>query len=344
MSLAFLLAADAGDIAILNQLLSIASVGPPGALEKVVNYQHDGPCSSGYNTGVTALMLASRSGHLPVVKALLEAHANPNILDAEQWNALHYAAFSGHAEICKLLLKAKCNSKLITKYDRATPLGFAEHRRFTKAVAVLSPPASKFSSLGRVEEKGWTIKERHAALQKCIDKLQLATPTPFGTIPFLFRYELSMGGYRALEEYLSQAKDVIFDGGRLVLEALDNMVDDEDASSEQMRGGPEESSSITIADDGGMTQPSTTVSPTSSNVTATPAVATKYLKITEDDDIHAQCVKRSKKRVVLIIHTDFEEHCKFAEKMRTLPDEGTVVRMSSVNGLEHVIVVIPTNA
>lgn len=363
MSLLLLLAADSGDVAGVRQLaLNMTSAAPTGTLEDVVNYQHPGPCSSGYNTGVTALMLAARSGHVEVVKALLALKANPNILDAELWNALHYAAFSGHADICTVLLAAKCNSNLITKFERATPLGFAQHRRFTRAVTALSPPTSKIKMLGRalgvgghVGELGWTNKERHAALGKCIDKLQLSTPTTFGTIPFLFRYEVSMGGYHALERYLCNARDATVDESRLVLEALDNMLDgvpshlkEIKATSTERRDGE----NPTYSNDSQLPNTplrSSAITPLCVDSTATTSAMVtpnkkNYLAVTEDADIRIQCETRSKKRVLLIIHTDFEEHCRFVEKMRMMPDEGSVVRMSSINGLEHVVVVSPPHA
>lgn len=45
------------------------------------------------NQGRTALQIASYQGHLEVVKALLQAHANVNLRDDEGDTALHYAAF-----------------------------------------------------------------------------------------------------------------------------------------------------------------------------------------------------------------------------------------------------------
>lgn len=45
------------------------------------------------NQGSTALQIASYQGHLEVVKALLQAHANVDLRDDEGDTALHYAAF-----------------------------------------------------------------------------------------------------------------------------------------------------------------------------------------------------------------------------------------------------------
>eukprot|EP00949_MAST-11_sp_MAST-11-sp1_P005432 g5432.t1 len=51
----------------------------------------------------TALIAASREGHLFVAKRLLEMDADPNLEDVHGWTALMYAAYKGHRSICELL-------------------------------------------------------------------------------------------------------------------------------------------------------------------------------------------------------------------------------------------------
>jgi glycerophosphodiester phosphodiesterase len=46
--------------------------------------------------GWTALFIASVEGHLSIVKALLQAGANPELYDLNGWTAMEHAAFRGH--------------------------------------------------------------------------------------------------------------------------------------------------------------------------------------------------------------------------------------------------------
>ncbi|KAL9010794.1 MAG: hypothetical protein Q9173_004300 [Seirophora scorigena] len=53
--------------------------------------------------GCTALMTACAGGFEPVVKALISAGADPNIVDARGWTAKEHAAFRGHLGLFKYL-------------------------------------------------------------------------------------------------------------------------------------------------------------------------------------------------------------------------------------------------
>lgn len=55
--------------------------------------------SPAQTTGVTALMEAARTGSLPVVRHILRNRGNPNTLDKNGFNAVHYAALSGCFEV-----------------------------------------------------------------------------------------------------------------------------------------------------------------------------------------------------------------------------------------------------
>ena len=56
--------------------------------------------------GMTALMMASRDGALPIVKLLLKAGANPLSADREGRTALHWTSWSGNALVGEALLEA----------------------------------------------------------------------------------------------------------------------------------------------------------------------------------------------------------------------------------------------
>lgn len=56
------------------------------------------------NRGKTALQMAAEQGYAGIVKALLEAGADPTLNSDGQWTALHNAAEKGHIDVVKLLL------------------------------------------------------------------------------------------------------------------------------------------------------------------------------------------------------------------------------------------------
>ena len=55
------------------------------------------------------MIIACRKGHRDSVRALLDAKANPDVVDKSGRTALSYAVESGHAEIAGVLLEAKAN-------------------------------------------------------------------------------------------------------------------------------------------------------------------------------------------------------------------------------------------
>src|SRR5689334_11133145 len=59
----------------------------------------------------TALRQACQNGHLAVAKLLLEANAQPHILDKDNFSPLEIASLRGHYDVVDLLLK---NGALIT--------------------------------------------------------------------------------------------------------------------------------------------------------------------------------------------------------------------------------------
>mmetsp|Transcript_76385 Transcript_76385/g.181677 ORF Transcript_76385/g.181677 Transcript_76385/m.181677 type:complete len:293 (+) Transcript_76385:63-941(+) len=181
-----LVAADAGDTAGVRKLAAqgadVNAAHPANAvhgLPGMGSFSAQEVGHPAFNAGVTALMCASRSGHLAVVIALLEeCSADVALQDAECWNALHYACFSGHAEIAKLLVQYGCPQDLITKFERQRPIGFARHRRF----------AATCMACGDTEPpEPLTDEERAAVIQKSIGKLERAAGSQE---PVLHRYIL----------------------------------------------------------------------------------------------------------------------------------------------------------
>ncbi|KAG8525569.1 uncharacterized protein KY384_009213 [Bacidia gigantensis] len=53
--------------------------------------------------GRTALIVASREGHLEIVRHLIDARADPHKHDPSGWTAQEYAAFRGHIKLAQLL-------------------------------------------------------------------------------------------------------------------------------------------------------------------------------------------------------------------------------------------------
>jgi len=84
----------------------------------------------------TPLIIASRNGHVQVVKMLLSAGADPDASNHSRATALSNASENGHLDVIKLLLDAGAN--IHTKNaDGMTPLALAAANGHTKAVELL---------------------------------------------------------------------------------------------------------------------------------------------------------------------------------------------------------------
>jgi ankyrin repeat protein len=85
---------------------------------------------------LTPLMLASYEGREEVVRFLLDAGANPNLLNNDRGTALMNAAFSGNATVVGLLLAKGVNVNIQTS-NGFTALMFATEQKATAAVKLL---------------------------------------------------------------------------------------------------------------------------------------------------------------------------------------------------------------
>ena len=89
----------------------------------------------------TPLVWASENGNIECVTKLLDAGADPTILELDRWTALHWAAKKGYRKITRLRLKhgARWDQQDSRGY---TPLDWAREREHWKVAKVLEMWAS----------------------------------------------------------------------------------------------------------------------------------------------------------------------------------------------------------
>lgn len=95
----------------------------------------------GTRGGFTALHAASRAGHGDIVRALLEAGADPNVRAQAGHRAtpLHWAARAGHIETTRALVEAGADVNVRAGVDGAlTPMRTAVDRGFHEIVQYLA--------------------------------------------------------------------------------------------------------------------------------------------------------------------------------------------------------------
>ncbi|KAH8594139.1 hypothetical protein B0O99DRAFT_595843 [Bisporella sp. PMI_857] len=137
--------------------------------------------------GDTALIWGSEMGSTASVELLLQAGANPNIVEYDGWSPLHWATTNGHAEICKLLLEHGAYIDAIDDHG-ATPRHLALSRGHDMALA----------ELDRFRAKGITPKDQDAEGE--YQDLPEVPRRPNNVYQGLYNGRLAMGTFPHLHE------------------------------------------------------------------------------------------------------------------------------------------------
>lgn len=88
------------------------------------------------SAGKTCLQVAAHQGHINIIKYLLSARANVNIVDKEGDSTLHYAAFGNQPEIMRILLLHGAHINVVNS-SRCSALHISAHKRPPHCVKVL---------------------------------------------------------------------------------------------------------------------------------------------------------------------------------------------------------------
>ncbi|MDO4410246.1 MAG: ankyrin repeat domain-containing protein [Akkermansia sp.] len=102
--------------------------------------------------GWTALIGASDKGHIEVVKALLQAGADANVKERYDWTALVHASFGGHEEVVKALLQAGADANAKIEDGRTVLMCALDkgHAEIGKALIAAG------ADVNAKDKKGWT--------------------------------------------------------------------------------------------------------------------------------------------------------------------------------------------
>ncbi|XP_046669400.1 ankyrin repeat, SAM and basic leucine zipper domain-containing protein 1-like [Homalodisca vitripennis] len=96
----------------------------------------------------TALMYASSSGHIDLVRRLIEDKCDVNIQDTEGWSALFHAVAEGHEKVVQVLLEGKARLDLID-IRRRTAFQLALQKGFDDIAKLVSSKKEKTEIIGR---------------------------------------------------------------------------------------------------------------------------------------------------------------------------------------------------
>src|SRR3954447_929427 len=109
----------------------------------------------------TPLHVAAHLGHQAAAQALLRGAANPNALDAQQYDIVTIAAVNNDVPMLKLALAGGCDPKNITSPYQGTALIAAAHLGHAEVVRVLIAAGAP---LDHVNNLGWTALIESVAL------------------------------------------------------------------------------------------------------------------------------------------------------------------------------------
>jgi ankyrin repeat protein len=101
----------------------------------------------------TPLHVATHFGHQAAAQALFRGGANPNALDAQQYDIITIAAVNNDVPMLELALAGGCNPKNITSPYQGTALIAAAHLGHAEVVRVLIAAGAP---LDHVNNLGWT--------------------------------------------------------------------------------------------------------------------------------------------------------------------------------------------
>jgi len=126
-------AAECGRLSVVKQLVSTDK-------SLIHTCRHKDRKNRAFNVDASAIHYACRSGHINIVKYILEQDSTIiNDLDCERWTPLHYACNNGHLSIVKLLLEYNPNVNIKDSYLSQTPIEFAMYKQFEDIVYLLDP-------------------------------------------------------------------------------------------------------------------------------------------------------------------------------------------------------------
>ena len=116
------------------ELWRVAESGDVDQLLRLLRRVNDIDARNRY--GMTALMKAAFFGHEPLVRALLEHGADPNLTRNDRFTALALAAFFGHASTVKTLIEYGAKTEVVTR-GGASASTWARARTFNEVARCL---------------------------------------------------------------------------------------------------------------------------------------------------------------------------------------------------------------
>ena len=106
----FIDAAKKGDVDLVRRFLA-AGVSPNCGIGFTRDHRKT------YNPDMTPLLAAAEAGHSHVVRLLLSAGANPNLINDDGCSVLTAVVLAGHEEVVRILLDADANPNIGTWND-----------------------------------------------------------------------------------------------------------------------------------------------------------------------------------------------------------------------------------